>query len=92
MQLFWLPKALENLKDIELYIKADKPKSAKKVAQEIKKATRKIAQYPQIGRVSLLDDFREVSLAKYPYRIFYTVRDNQIIISRILHNKQNRPD
>jgi plasmid stabilization system protein ParE len=37
MQIVWLPKAVENLKNIQKYIEAENPKSASKVAKQIQK-------------------------------------------------------
>jgi toxin ParE1/3/4 len=89
MGVVWLHEAVENLKQIRIYISKDKPQSAKKVAQKIKKTIFLIKDNPSIGMPSLLSGFREMQVAGLPYVIPYKVSDNKIIIVRIFHNKQN---
>ena len=88
MQIVWLPKALENLKEIKEYIEAESPKSAKMVAERIKKTVSLLQDNPHIGKPSLVDGFREIQVSKLPFVIPYTVIDDKIIIVRVFHTKQ----
>jgi toxin ParE1/3/4 len=87
MQVIWLPKALENLKEIRKYISKHNPSSAKKVSQEIKQTVTLLKENPHIGKVSLVDGFREKQVARLPFVIPYKVLENKIIIVRVFHNK-----
>jgi addiction module RelE/StbE family toxin len=88
MQIFWLPKALENLKEIKEYIEAESPKSAKMVAERIKKTVSLLQENPHLGKPSLVDCFREIQVSKLPFVIPYKVIDDKIIIVRVFHTKQ----
>ena len=88
MEVVWLPKALENLKEIHEFIKQESPQSARMVAERIQKTVEVIRDNPHIGRSSLVDGFREVSISKLPFVIPYKVLDEKIIIVRVFHTKQ----
>ena len=92
MKVVWLPKALQNLKDIKEYIDKESPKSAKMVAQKIKKTVNLIQEHPHIGKPSLVNGFREKQVKNLPFVIPYKVVDNTIIIVRVFHNKQKPID
>ena len=36
-------------------------------------------------------DFRRVLLRRFPYKVFYAVENDRIIVFRILHTKRNYP-
>ena len=88
MEVFWLPIALENLKEIERYILQNDPGSVKKVAQKIKNTVLLIKEHSFIGKPSLVDGFREIKVANLPFVIPYKVVENKIIIVRIFHTRQ----
>ena len=88
MQIVWLPKALENLKEIKAYIDVESPKSARMVAERIKKTVSLLQENPRIGKPSLVDGFREIQVSKLPFVIPYKVIDDRIIIVRVFHTKQ----
>jgi toxin ParE1/3/4 len=88
MQIVWLPKALENLKEIKEYIDKESPKSAKMVAERIKKTVSLLQENPHLGKPSLVDGFREIQVSKLPFVIPYKVIDDKIIIVRVFHTKQ----
>jgi toxin ParE1/3/4 len=89
MEIVWLPKALENLKEIKQYIANDSSKSAKKVAEKIKNTVATIRNYPHIGSPSLVNGFREMQVVGLPFVVFYKVFENKIVIARVLHNRQD---
>lgn len=88
MQIVWLPKALDSLKEIHEYIKQESPKSAKMVAERIKKTVSLLQENPHLGKPSLVDGFREIQVSKLPFVIPYKVIDDKIIIVRVFHTKQ----
>jgi plasmid stabilization system protein ParE len=104
MQIVWLPKALDNLKEIKEYIDTESPKSAKMVAERIKKTVSLLQENPHLGKPSLVDGFREyevsratlenkkiaseIQVSKLPFVIPYKVIDDKIIIVRVFHTKQ----
>lgn len=88
MQIIWLPKAVENLKEIRGFIAQDSPQSAKKVAKSIKETVSLLKDNPNLGKPSLVDGFREKQVAGLPFVIPYKVIDSKMIIVRIFHNKR----
>jgi addiction module RelE/StbE family toxin len=88
MQIVWLPRAVENLEEIRLYIAEERPASAERVAQKIKQAVAMLEDHPQIGKPSLLNGFRELQVAGLPFVIPYKVMGDKLIVVRVFHNKQ----
>jgi toxin ParE1/3/4 len=88
MQIVWLPKALENLKDIKAFIDKESPKSAKMVATKIKNTVSFLQDNPHMGKLSLVDGFREIPVPNLPFIIPYKVVDDKIVIVRVFHTKQ----
>ena len=88
MEIVWLPRALENLKEIKEYIDKDSPQSAKKVAEKIIRTVSILRDQPNIGKASLINGFRELQVSNLPFVIPYKVVDNKVIIVRVFHLKQ----
>jgi addiction module RelE/StbE family toxin len=88
MQIIWLPKAVENLKEIREFIAKDSPNSASKVAESIKETVNLLKDNPYLGKPSLVDGFREKQVVGLPFVIPYKVVDSKIIIVRVFHNKR----
>jgi addiction module RelE/StbE family toxin len=88
MQIVWLPKALNNLKEIKEYIEIESPQSANMVAERIKKTVSLLGENPHLGKPSLVDGFREIQVSKLPFIIPYIVINDTIIIVRVFHTKQ----
>ena len=88
-KIVWLPKAFENLQEIQNYISQARPHTSKKIAQKIKATVLLLKNNPNLGKVSIVEEFRQIQVAGLPFIICYKFIDNTIIIARIFHNKQN---
>ena len=66
MEVFWLPKALEDLKEIKKYTSTHNPASLKVVAQKIKETISLIKKYPFIGKTSLVEGFEKLAFLVCP--------------------------
>ncbi len=84
--------AEDDLADIVMFIAADRPMAAEKMAEKIEQRLLLLAGNPFLGRIP-----DEVELARYGYRylvvenylIFYTIEASSIIVHRILHGARN---
>jgi toxin ParE1/3/4 len=50
----------------------------------------RLEQNPERYRV-LYKDFRRVLVERFPYRIFYQLRGNNVIVFRVLHHARDYP-
>lgn len=57
---------------------------------EIAGAMRELAHNPQLPRLYFLN-FRRVLLRRFPYKLFYQVIGDRVIIFRVIHAKQDHP-
>jgi toxin ParE1/3/4 len=84
--------AEDDLTEIVMFIAAERPAAAEKVASKIEKQILLLANNPFLGRIP-----DEEELARHGYRylvienylVFYTVEEKAIIIHRILHGARS---
>jgi plasmid stabilization system protein ParE len=93
MKLIWSVNALADLERFAAFLQDHHPGLAKRIAPQIIKRGRMIADYPEVGRVA--DDggnYRELSLsvlnATYVFR--YSIRPDHIRILRVFHGREHR--
>ncbi len=83
------PSASQDLNSIKNFIETDNFFTAQKVIMHITKTVRTIiANNPHIGRHGKVLRTREFILTKYPYKIVYTVKENELVILRVLHTSR----
>jgi addiction module RelE/StbE family toxin len=85
----WSPEALEDLESIAEYIERDSSFYARSVVSKILGTTRKIKDFPLIGRmVPELGDENIRERFIYSYRLVYQMRQQNILIVAIIHGKR----
>jgi addiction module RelE/StbE family toxin len=85
----WSPEALEDLESIAEYIERDSSFYAQSVVSKILGASRKIKDFPLIGRmVPELGDEKIRERFIYSYRLVYQIRQQNILIVAIIHGKR----
>lgn len=90
MKVIWSPTALEHRKKIALFVARDDPDAAKRLVRLLEEGSRKLAQFPSLGRPGRVSDTRELSVHKY-YFIVYEVSDNVVTILAIWHTAMQYP-
>ena len=86
------PRAVEDLKDIVLYILPDRPEAAKRLALALVQRTKVLGQFPFSGRkVPEFDHPLIRELILRPYRIVYRVDEakKQVGVARFWHGAQH---
>jgi len=86
----WSVEATDDLNRIAEYIKQDSETYAKSVVRRILESTRKLQQFPRMGRiVPELGDENMRELLVVSYRVIYRIEDNEVTIAAIAHTKQS---
>jgi toxin ParE1/3/4 len=85
MQVRWVRKALQNLKQVHSYIAKDDPKAVSQTVLKIQMAVNQLAQFPLMGRVGRVEGTRELVIANMPYFVVYRLQENTVEILRVLH-------
>lgn len=89
LEVKWSPEAIEDLESIAEYIARDSAFYARAVVTEILAVSRKIREFPLIGRVvSEIRDERIRERFVYSYRMVYRVEAKRILIVAVIHGKR----
>jgi len=75
-----------------MYIAADRPSAAEKLATRIEKNLHLLARNPHLGRIPNEEELLRVGyryLAVENYLIFYTIEAKTILVHRILHGARD---
>ena len=84
--------AEKDLADIVLYIAADRPSAADRIASKIEKNLKFLCRNPHLGRVPSDRRLMELEyryLVVEDYLIFYTLEDTDILVHRIMHGARD---
>ena len=87
MRVVYSPRAIQDLEHIAGYYRsvAD-PKIAAAISERIEQVINRIAHQPQTApRVVERSGVRAVLVLRYPYKIFYRLRDDAVEILHIRH-------
>ncbi len=89
----WLPEARDDLKRLHAFIEPHSPAAAKRAVDSLIKVTRRLAEFPEIGRPWDLEmEFRElpVRFGARGYVVRYRYVDEEVIIIRVWHALEDR--
>lgn len=89
-QLCWRWKALEDLRAFHDWLATQEGAKPKETIARIRKAAESMARLGDIGRPSLEDGVRELSVRNAPYVIVYRVVGETIDILAVYHTAQDR--
>ena len=81
MRVRYTPRAFSDRERIIEYLHERSPVGARKVAASLRDAVAQLREHPRSGYLTNDPGVRVVFLVRYPYKIFYRVRD----IIEILH-------
>jgi addiction module RelE/StbE family toxin len=86
VKITYSPRAVADLSEIGSYLAERNPNAAAVVERKIHKVIELIAEFPASGRlVGARPAVRVMPLATYPFLIFYTTLENELIVLHIRH-------
>lgn len=91
MRVRYTSTALAEAAEIASFISRDDPSAAKRLLAAIWESVSLISQFPEIAPVVHPDGVRAKMVARYRYRIFYTVRENEVIIRNVRSTSRRPP-
>ncbi|EGJ51752.1 type II toxin-antitoxin system RelE/ParE family toxin [Desulfocurvibacter africanus] len=86
----WLRQALRDMDEIATFIAMDDPRTARDVAGRIWEAAGTLGQSPERGRIGRVPGTREPVLPNLPYFLAYRVREGEVQILRVIHQRRQR--
>ena len=90
----WSPPALADLDRQHQFLATINPDTAVKAVQSIVQSARSLVENPKRGTpIADTPGLRKllVSFGKYGYVLHYILLDEEVLILRIYHGRQNRP-
>jgi toxin ParE1/3/4 len=85
VRIIWSPTAVRDLNHARAYIAQRNPTAARNVAQTIRRAVRRLADFPASGRPGRLPNTRELVVTGTPFVVPYRVVGDRIEIVAVLH-------
>ncbi len=86
----WSADAIADLKNIADYIAIDSPQNADRLIVKILKAVEHLTMFPRIGRrTPERDDDHYRELIERPFRIWYRIDTDQVVILNVFHGARN---
>jgi toxin ParE1/3/4 len=93
MKLRWDARAVQDLRDIRRYIAAHgSPAAADRVRRHLRTRVDRLLTNPFIGVITTNPQIRILPPTRYPYRIYYTVEADDVVILHIRHTARSAPD
>ena len=84
MRVRYTPRSRRDLEAIYAYIDEQSPGAARSVKRAIQHAVEILAEFPHIGTViDRSPEFRGVRAGRYPYRVYYRIRGDELWIVHI---------
>jgi toxin ParE1/3/4 len=91
MRIRWTVGASENLDQVEEYIAQDNPSAAVATVNKIIDSAQMLVDYPTVGKRGRERGTRELVVAGLPFIIIYAVRQEELVIIRVLHTAMKYP-
>lgn len=90
-ELRWSSDAEADIENITEYIAERNPVAALEVRDEIETRVKLLKTFPTGWKAGRIAGTREMVLAGTSYIAVYSVREEEIVVLRILHSSQRRP-
>ena len=91
MKVRYTPPAQADLDEIYNYVAENNPFAAERIKRQIKIDIEILGELPFISRQSDYPGIRLRKVRRYPYLIFYSVKDDEVRILRVRHGARQWP-
>jgi addiction module RelE/StbE family toxin len=85
MKVRFTKPALVELDAIFAYIHQRNPVAAGQVIARIRAITMQLGRFPEMGHPKYKPGVRMITVRRYPYLIFYTIENDEILILSVRH-------
>lgn len=86
MKVRYSPQARADLDEIFAYLDERSPDGARSVKSRIVSAIHRLADYPLMAPETDEPGVRELSVVRYPYKVYYQIAKNEVWIVHIRHS------
>lgn len=92
MRVRYTPRARDDLQAIFDYIDGVSPAGARMVKQTLERRIRLLGDIPFIAPATEEPGVYELSIVRYPYKVYYRVENEEVRIVHIRHTSRRPPD
>jgi len=92
VNLVYLPRARDDLREILDYIAQDNPAAARRVLTRIDQSVSILARHPNIGRSTEFPGLQKWSIPNLPYAAYYRIEGETVVIARVIHGARKWPN
>ncbi len=90
MSVRYSPRAFNDLVDIVAYLDWRSPAAARAVRRAIETSIAILADFPELAPLTDIPEVREMTIVRYPYKVYYTVLEGDVWIVHI-RDARRRP-
>ena len=91
MKVRFTKPALAELDAIFAYIHERNPVAAGQVIARIREITSQLGHFPEMGHPKYKPGVRMITVRRYPYLIFYSVENSEVLILSVRHAARRPP-
>ncbi len=84
------PRAEEDLREARLWYEERREGLGDEMVAAVRRAIRSLEDEPA-RRPLHYREFRRLLIRRFPYKIFYLVERDRVVVFRVLHGKQDHP-
>jgi plasmid stabilization system protein ParE len=92
MKLRFDPRAVQDLHDIRDYlVSRASERAAEVVRRHLRTRIERLKSHPLIGIATNNPEIRMLPPTRYPYRIYYTLQNDEVVVLHIRHTARRLP-
>lgn len=92
MKLRVTRRAFSDREQIQRYLRRHSVEGADNVLSRLDEAIARVRRNPKFGTPTDIDDVKVVFVGRYPYKIFYRIRADEVQILHVRHTSRDPTD
>jgi toxin ParE1/3/4 len=88
MRVRYTLRAQADLEDIFSYLDERSPTSARVVRAQIRRQIDQLIDFPLMAAATEIPGVRELSVSRFPYKVYYELRGDEICVLHIRHSRR----
>jgi toxin ParE1/3/4 len=91
MKVRYTETALSEISDILSFVSADNRRAASLISDQIRTTIDRLTRFRHSGRIVHEGGVRAAKVGRFPYLIFYSLGDSELVILHIRHTARRLP-
>jgi toxin ParE1/3/4 len=91
MKIRYAETALVEINEIFAYLFERNEAAARRVVARVERAVQNLGDFPEIAQQSDEPGVRRMPVGRYPFIIFYSIEDDEVVILHVRHGARKSP-